>query len=47
MVLHLRPRMEHIRYGRNLPSLSTPLERNAVPFMRPVVGAFRLVHMQS
>jgi hypothetical protein len=43
MVLDLRLRMEHIRYGRNLPRLLTSVDFNAMLLVRPLVTAFRLV----
>jgi hypothetical protein len=43
-VLHLRARMEHVRYGRSVPRLPAPMDFNAVSLVRPLVGAFRLVY---
>jgi hypothetical protein len=40
MVLRMRQRVEHIRFGRCLPSLPPPVERDAVSLMQPMVAAF-------
>lgn len=43
MVLHLRIRMEHVRYRRNVPGVPPRVEIDPVPFVRPVVAPFGLV----
>ena len=43
MVLHLRPRVEHIWYRRSMPAVPPPLDFNSMPFVYPLVAALRLV----
>jgi hypothetical protein len=43
MVLHLRLRIEHVRYGRRLPRLPSPMDGDPVPLVAPMVAAFALV----
>ena len=43
MVLHLRIRMEHVRYRRNVPGVPPRVEIDPVPFVRLVVAPFGLV----
>ena len=43
MVLHLRALMEHLRYRRSVPCLSSPVDFNTVPVVQRLVAAFRLV----
>jgi len=43
MVLRVRTRMEHVRYWRRVPRVPTPVGFHAVPLVRPLVTAFRLV----
>lgn len=43
MVLHVRARMEHVRHGRRVPSLSSSVDGNAVPILPPLVAAPALV----
>ena len=43
LVLYLRPLMEHVRNGRSVPRLPPPVDLNPVPFLYPLVAAFRLV----
>ena len=43
VVLHLRALMEHLRYRRSVPCLSSPVDFNAVPIVQRLVAAFRMV----
>lgn len=41
--LLLRPRVEHVRYGRSVPRLSSPVDLDPVSFVQSLVAAFGLV----
>ena len=43
LVLHLRPLMEHVRDGRSVPRLSSPVDFDTVSLMCPLVTALRVV----
>ena len=43
LVLHLRQRVEHIRHGRHVPSVPSPVDFDPVPIVWPLVAAFGLV----
>ena len=43
MVLHLRQRVEHFRYGWRVPLLPSPMDRNPMSLLQPMVAAFGLV----
>ena len=43
MVLRVRSFVEHVRHWRRLPRLPSPVARNPVPLLQPMVAAFGLV----
>jgi len=43
MVLHLRTRVEYVRYWRSVPSLPSPVDFDPVPLVRPLVATLRMV----
>ena len=47
VVLHLRPLVEYIRYGRGLSGVSAPVDFHAMSGVRQLVAAFRLVRISN